>query len=157
MKFTAIIAPLLALVPVCTANFDIYMNNAWTVQGGSTGWTIFEADPPCGQVNNAIIYGNYGDVSGSYIGVRCVGDCFPSNRPDGIQILEMHFNNNPLYHWTIYKDRGYKMYGLDGKVYGECILFPGHNYRCDAFGITEGYRKFRCLTQFTARQITGRN
>lgn len=100
MKFTAIIAPLLALVPVCTANFDIYMNNAWTVQGGSTGWTIFEADPPCGQVNNAIIYGNYGDVSGSYIGVRCVGDCFPSNRPDGIQVLEMHFNNNPLYHWS---------------------------------------------------------
>ncbi|TKW51150.1 hypothetical protein CTA1_12714 [Colletotrichum tanaceti] len=41
MKFATTIAPLLALVPVCTANFDIYMNNGWTLQSGSTGWNHF--------------------------------------------------------------------------------------------------------------------
>ncbi|KZL81219.1 hypothetical protein CI238_11100 [Colletotrichum incanum] len=104
------------------------------------------------RVNNAITYGHYGDT-----GVHCVGDCAMEGRADGIQVVEMHFTNNPLYHWTICKDRGCKMYGLDGKVYGECIVFPGNNYRCDAFGITTGRRKIRCLTNFTARQITAAN
>lgn len=45
------------------------------------------------------------------------------------------------------------MYGLDGNVYGECIMLPGHSYRCPDAGVLSGRRKFRCLTQFTAVQI----
>lgn len=48
------------------------------------------------------------------------------------------------------------MYGLDGNVYGECILFPGNSFNCPAGGgPMVGHRKFRCLTQFSASQITG--
>ncbi|KAK3395114.1 hypothetical protein B0H63DRAFT_492117 [Podospora didyma] len=56
---------------------------------------------------------------------------------------------------TIYKGRAYRMYGLDGKVYGKCMLFPAHKYTCGN-PITSGFtgtRKFRCLTEFTTDQI----
>lgn len=45
------------------------------------------------------------------------------------------------------------MYGLDGKVYGECFPFPGVTYNCGPGGLMEGRRKFRCITRFTAAQI----
>lgn len=58
---------------------------------------------------------------------------------------------------AIYKDRGhpYKMYGLDGRTYGECIMFPGDDYLCGwADGsVRSGVRLFRCLTQFTVEEI----
>ncbi|KAF1966180.1 hypothetical protein BU23DRAFT_332405 [Bimuria novae-zelandiae CBS 107.79] len=67
----------------------------------------------------------------------------------------MNFHGtDPVYHWTLYKDRNWEMTGLDGNVYGNCILFPGDDYSCGQ-GISgrSGVRKFRCLTQFTAQQI----
>jgi hypothetical protein len=55
---------------------------------------------------------------------------------------------------AIYKDRDYKMYGVDGNVYGRCIVFPSDDYFCAGVaGSRQGVRKFRCLTQFTAKQI----
>ena len=64
---------------------------------------------------------------------------------------------------AIYNDKGpthhrYYMFGVDGKVYGECIQFPSNGYHCGSpGGPIIGNRKFRCLTSFTAKQITGRN
>lgn len=60
---------------------------------------------------------------------------------------------------ALYRDRGhpYKMYGRDGKVYGECIMFPDDSYNCVSAGTLSGRRKFRCLTQFTAAQIKAAN
>jgi hypothetical protein len=47
------------------------------------------------------------------------------------------------------------MYGLDENVYGRCIPFPGDDYLCAGlFGSRQGVRKFRCLTRFTAHDIT---
>lgn len=79
---------------------------------------------------------------------------------------------------ALYKDRGRTMVGctqqapsftqlhlgfeltqslVDGNTYGNCIVFPDGDYNCNSiFGGKEqhhGYRKFRCLTQFTADQI----
>jgi hypothetical protein len=62
----------------------------------------------------------------------------------------MHFSNNPLYHWTIYKSRGYRMEGLDHGDYGNCVPFPDHSMTCGDRHLT---RKFRCLTKFTASDI----
>lgn len=46
---------------------------------------------------------------------------------------------------------------VDGNTYGNCIVFPDGDYNCNSiFGGKEqhhGYRKFRCLTRFTADQI----
>jgi hypothetical protein len=56
------------------------------------------------------------------------------------------------YSSAIYKNRNYEMIGLDGKVYGRCIPFPGHNFE---YWPMQGWRKFRCLTSFTAKDING--
>ncbi|CAP73423.1 uncharacterized protein PODANS_2_7998 [Podospora anserina S mat+] len=129
---------LASLTGLATANFDLYLGH---------------------QVFGVFAYGPYlsqDDVSGRTIGVRCAGSGCYGGAATNINVLEMHFSNNPLYHWTIYKDRGhpYKIYGLDGRTYGEYILFPGVNFHHLRFAETRsGVRKFRCLTQFTAAQI----
>ncbi|KAK4654402.1 hypothetical protein QC762_0065230 [Podospora pseudocomata] len=162
MRFSTLI--LASLAGLATANFDLYLGHQIIpVDGGvlHDGWYIFDNDPSKADV---LAYGPYlsqDDVSGRTTGVRCVGSgCYGGAATD-INVLEMHFSNNPLYHWTIYKDRGhpYKMYGLDGRTYGECILFPGVSFHhMTNFAETRsGVRKFRCLTQFTARQIRAAN
>ena len=44
---------------------------------------------------------------------------------------------------------------VDGNTYGNCIVFPNGDYSCnsDANYFMEGYRKFRCLTRFTADDL----
>ncbi|KAI9166296.1 hypothetical protein HJFPF1_02395 [Paramyrothecium foliicola] len=97
-----------ALAPQAYANFDIYNSQENNAAGEQTdGWTIFNTDPSCGDVNNAQFYFDKEDVSGTKIGVRCSGNGCWNNQPDQINQLEMHFSNNPLFHWTIYKDRGH--------------------------------------------------
>ena len=65
------------------------------------------------------------------------------------------FTNQLSFSTAIYKDRNWRMYGLDGKVYGRCFPFPGKEYGKDGggcgltFGRREGNRAMRCLTRFT--------
>jgi len=60
---------------------------------------------------------------------------------------------------AIYKNRNpkYQLIGLDGNVYGDCIVFPGYTYQCKVTtGRTDyGFRKFRCLTRYTVDEIHG--
>lgn len=43
---------------------------------------------------------------------------------------------------------------VDGKKYGNCIVFADGDYHCRrGASYIDGYRKFRCLTQFTAEQV----
>ncbi|KAF5004045.1 hypothetical protein FDECE_9458 [Fusarium decemcellulare] len=153
---------LAALVNFTTANFDVYMvDEMTTIPQQWSLWHIWDTDPSCGDVANAQNYLGRADVSGTKTGVRCeaddLRDCVSqSSRADAIKVLEMNFHGeDPVYHWTIYQDRNYEMIGLDGKVYGQCILFPGNSYECrdGPFGGFFGTRKFRCLTEFTAAQI----
>ncbi|KAK4643158.1 hypothetical protein QC761_0064940 [Podospora bellae-mahoneyi] len=138
MRFSALI--LASLAGLATANFDLYLGHQIIpVDGGvlHDGWYIFDNDPSKADVRSSppsllptnhppqvLAYGPYlsqDDVSGRTTGVRCVrSGCYGGAATD-INVLEIHFSNNPLYHWTIYKDRGhpYKMYGLDGRTYGE--------------------------------------
>lgn len=101
MKFSlAVLAPLAALTGV-NANFDLYRTEAHDLFGGvGQGWGVFPSDPSCSNVANSKSYGVSGDVSGNKKGVRCQGDCGMGGRADGINVLEMHFSNNPLYHWS---------------------------------------------------------
>lgn len=53
----------------------------------------------------------------------------------------MHLTNNPLYHFTIYKDRGYiapdgftwlwPMYGVDDTTHGACHTDTRKNWDCN--------------------------
>ncbi|KAI9155107.1 hypothetical protein HJFPF1_07675 [Paramyrothecium foliicola] len=145
-------ATLATLLQLCSANFDLYFVDFQQGDGFTSIWQVFQNDPSCNEVIKAEGFAISNDVSGSKKGIRCVGACNRSARPGDITVLEMHFKNNPLYHWTIYKDRNYEMYGLDGKVYGRCIPFPDYNFHCN---YDRGNRKFRCLTQFTAKDLLG--
>ncbi|KAI1840405.1 hypothetical protein JX265_007206 [Neoarthrinium moseri] len=154
-----LLAAILALATVTLANFDLYVGSQshFLEPVVFTVWQIFEAEPDCRQVWDTVYYEDSEDVSGTKAGVRCEGDgCLGGADPVAITTLEMNFHGeDPIYHWTIYKDRNYDMIGLDGKVYGNCILFPGDDYECidPVIGAYSGGRKFRCLTEFTAAQI----
>ncbi|KAK4174568.1 hypothetical protein QBC36DRAFT_191968 [Triangularia setosa] len=158
MRFSTFV--LACVAGLAEANFDLFLG-AQTFPGDGgihrfQTWSIFPSDPSCNDVWNGPYYLGQEDVSGSKVGVRCEGKGCNGGAASDIDIVEMHFTNSPLYHWTIYKNRGhpYKMYGLDGRVYGECILFPGDDYHCTkAIETRSAVRKFRCLTSFTVAQI----
>jgi hypothetical protein len=171
MKISAFM--LAALLPLCSANFDLYHEYFAMNDGEGIVWKVFQNHPSRDEVLSTGGFEVSRNVSGRKIGVRCVGWCDHGDRPGGIEVLEMHFRNNPLYHWSkytyylrvqvprstfltsasaIYKNRNYEMIGLDGKVYGRCIPFPGAFY--EEF-INHGRRKFRCLTRFTAADLNG--
>ncbi|ATZ52230.1 hypothetical protein BCIN_08g00020 [Botrytis cinerea B05.10] len=161
MKLSAVkLASFAALLTPVIANFDVYMVDAYerVFKTHSRGWQIFDAQPSCDQVKTAAIWWSYGDVSGDHEGVRCSGSGCDYTAPiSNIDILEMNFSSlRKVWHWTLYKDRGFSMVGLDGNTYGNCIAFPNGDYDCDTNNGAQtlhGYRKFRCLTQYTVNDI----
>ncbi|KAK0653306.1 hypothetical protein QBC41DRAFT_369366 [Cercophora samala] len=148
------------------ADFDLYDGyvKGWQDDFPTSTWFVFASPPNCDDVFSSLTqsYAEMDDVSGDHTGVRCEGaGCGSPDRssdPYNVDVLEMHFANNPLWHFTIYKDRGspYKMYGLDGKTYGECIPFPGHSFDCLDWVIARSAsRMFRCYTEVSAAEIEG--
>lgn len=50
------------------------------------------------------------------------------------------------------------MEGLDGNVYGNCIVFPGDDFQCsDGLKSVGGVRLFRCLTDVTVQNLIDTN
>ncbi|KAF1974935.1 hypothetical protein BU23DRAFT_597921 [Bimuria novae-zelandiae CBS 107.79] len=156
----SLFAPLFA--PFAAANFDLYLvteNNAGDTQNFGM-WSIFEAEPDCNNAWNAYTVQSGEDVSGG-AGVVCEGvkECYYDSDPSAVSRLEMNFNNDDptKYHFTIYKDRNLDMIGLDGNVYGNCIVFPGDDFDCRTdLAFRYGKRMFRCLTAITAALPTNR-
>lgn len=90
-----------ATLPAVTANFDIY----WVHQDlyDTMIWMVFAAPPSCDEVNHTRGWGWKSDVSGNKYGMRCQGNgCGAFKRPEEIDVLEMNFNDNPQYHWSMY-------------------------------------------------------
>lgn len=96
------LVPLLGvIVPVAQANFDIYHHFISNPFGTSyDSWKIFATDPTCAQTDSTPTWFDENDVSKRMLGVVCEGTCGGLQRADGITRLEMHFSNNPLYHWS---------------------------------------------------------
>lgn len=43
---------------------------------------------------------------------------------------------------------------MDGKSYGNCVVFPNGDYNCNVITLAiQGRRKFRCLTVYTADDL----
>ncbi|KAI9150520.1 hypothetical protein HJFPF1_10291 [Paramyrothecium foliicola] len=143
-----------ALLPAAQANFDIYRVEVTWINRAAITWQVWEAAPSCQFVwDNMHFFEDRSDVSGNKIGVRCKGSGCKAIAPiENIEQLEMHFANNPLLHFTLYKDRGFSMTGLDGNNYGNCFPFPNGDYDCPVVGALQrivGRRKFRCLTRWS--------
>ncbi|KAK5653274.1 hypothetical protein OQA88_9173 [Cercophora sp. LCS_1] len=164
MRFTTTIAASLALLTrLASADFDVYAGTTNSVGEGhfAETWYIFQGEPNCNDAWNAKEYYESDDVSGKYrTGFRCEGKgCWGTNNPGDIEELEMHFSNNPLFHWTIYKNRGYpyKLFGVNGEVQGECHSFAGDDFGCPVVapwpGQRSGVRKLRCYTRASAAEI----
>ncbi|RBR23842.1 uncharacterized protein FIESC28_03311 [Fusarium coffeatum] len=166
MKFTVLATALLAtFLPAAQADFDIFKVDH--KKGGFVleSWQIWDRNQPntCSSVFDREFFPDTYDASGSKTGVRCRGACGFLGPTRDITQLEMNFRHKaPVYHWTIYKDRNYGMYGLDGKKYGDCYVITGNDYDCKRkinLGLqsesVHGYRKFHCKTSFTAGKILG--
>ena len=107
-----------ALFTPALANFDVYMVDVYdrVFNSHSMGWQVFEAQPSsCDEVSSHDIWWASGDVSGDKTGVRCSGSgCNYKDPADNIDVLEMNFHSDPpVYHWTLYKDRGRTMVGCE--------------------------------------------
>ncbi|KAF2445046.1 hypothetical protein P171DRAFT_485118 [Karstenula rhodostoma CBS 690.94] len=160
-------APLFLFAGLAAANFDLYQvdeNNSWDGTGVFSQWMLFEAEPDCEQAlgHRDSFRVNASDDVSEDGGVRCepVEQCYYYGNPSEISTLEMNFNSNDpaKYHFTIYKDRNFDMVGLDGNVYGNCIVFPGDDFQCSEGTYSNGgKRMFRCLTDITVQNIIDAN
>jgi hypothetical protein len=107
MKSPLFLSALLASLPFAQANFDIYYElNVFNIWPGGPYigdyFRIFDTDPDCAAVGKSVAFSSSGDVSGNKIGVHCSGGgCWDRAPPDGIDKMEMHFTNDPLFHWSM--------------------------------------------------------
>lgn len=106
MKFSlAALAAGVALINTVSANFDVYRVTLDSHGIKKAWWQVFEAEPKnCDEVINTKIIRDRSDVSGDKTGIRCKGSgCGEKPPPGEIEQLEMHFRNDPLYHWSTLK------------------------------------------------------
>ena len=110
----ALLGLLLSCGSVVHANFDIYVGwgntIAWTKfenPSFTDAWWIFDGEPDCNMAWRVQSFPDSDDVSGGKLGIRCEGTCGIHDSPWGISVLEMHFRNNPLLHWSTWQPFGY--------------------------------------------------
>ncbi|XDG04570.1 hypothetical protein ABKA04_004185 [Annulohypoxylon sp. FPYF3050] len=125
--------------------------------GGNGKGAIFTRfqEVSCDQ-KNATIYPDTDDASGFKMGLRTVpGNIVdPPLYRDPLDVVEFNTGrpgDGRPGHQTIYKDRGYSMFDVNGKKTGQCFLDRGFTFRlkCPSQGqtiILEGSSMFRCET-----------
>jgi hypothetical protein len=106
--YAKIIAFSVAILPCVVADFDIYRVDADVSSGAGIFWQVFPDEPNCSEVMNARFFQDRQDVSGDKLGVRCAGHgCAPNPSPNDIDLLEIHFKNDPLYFWSKLNPSGF--------------------------------------------------
>ncbi|XEV07231.1 hypothetical protein FSHL1_012518 [Fusarium sambucinum] len=167
MKFSVLATAFLAsFVPPAQADFDVFMIERKYLGGApDKQWQVWDLNDrvTCTGVFERKAFDTLADVS-KFTGVRCKGACNIVGPTRDIEQLEMNFRKkDPAYHWTIYKDRDYGMYSLNGTKLGDCSITTSNNdYHCEhqiLIGLfketVHGYNKFYCKSQFTAKEILG--
>jgi hypothetical protein len=97
------------------ADFDLYSGYGYVGTGVVIGlggqpeapyfahnWHVFGGEPDCKDAWRAKTFPDTDDVSGEKIGVRCqpFSACWGNGDPAGIDVLEMHFLNDPFLHFS---------------------------------------------------------
>ncbi|KAF2448258.1 hypothetical protein P171DRAFT_481340 [Karstenula rhodostoma CBS 690.94] len=149
-KFAYVLVILVALIQFTSANFDLYHAHGHKASGPAPGVDIN-------------VWARRKDLSHGRKDIHCEPEkkCGYDHAPwPDVNLIEMHFTNDSLYHYTIYKKRGYTapdgswrwyLYGID-----ECFAWGDYNWDCQwpSDGVSaKGYRKFRCLTNVDANTI----
>ncbi|KAJ4352466.1 uncharacterized protein N0V89_007814 [Didymosphaeria variabile] len=165
MKVTASAVSAFTLFHLALANFDLYRGTDVTAvpddnpEPALDVWQVFDGEPDCDDASSAQTWDDSDDVSGDKFGVVYEPRPADPSDPGAATRVEMNFHDtDPVYHFTIYKDRNYDMIGLDGNTYGNCVPFPGDDYQCNyplplGDRVLSGARFFRCTTDLTAQQI----
>lgn len=90
----------LTMSGIAFANFDLYRVNQFYPEGDVQAYQIFQDRPACEEVQATEVYKRVNDASVRRIGVVCEGGCAQEDAPRDFRRIEMHFANNPLYHWS---------------------------------------------------------
>lgn len=91
------------LASLAVADFDLYAGSNLAAGEGNNAdvWFTLDGEPDCITAWLAEYHFDQSDVSGTKLGVRCEGSgCWGTNDPADIDVLEMHFTNEPFYHWS---------------------------------------------------------
>lgn len=102
MRFS-VATSLALLARLAVADFDLYSGQNLALGEGNNAdvWFTLNAEPDCTTAWNAEYHFDTDDVSGRKLGIRCEGDgCQGTNDPAGIDVLEMHFTNEPYLHFS---------------------------------------------------------
>lgn len=108
MKLFSPLAMLMASLQLCIADFYLYRGdgkNQLFPGDPFDFWDVFDSHPTCAQIRSNDKYWHswtdLSDVSGRKTGVRCEGSgCEMWYNGNYINVLEMHFTNNPLLHFS---------------------------------------------------------
>jgi|SRR5687768_18531397 hypothetical protein len=89
-------------IPGIMANFDLYrVEFTYIDKPSKVYWQAFEAEGNCETSVITASFEERGDTSGDKIGVRCDGHGCKQFAPiHEITQLEMHFSDDPLYHYS---------------------------------------------------------
>ncbi|KAK7966246.1 uncharacterized protein PG986_000523 [Apiospora aurea] len=126
---------LLGFASYALANFWVF--SAEFVHHHFHGYHFFN----CDEVNHVTYYNDPGDVSGNKKGVRVKGS---NSDPEELEA------NVYAVHFTYYKDRGYKIYDLQGNEHGFCQRVEGVTFQC---GYYYDQSMLHCNSDYTADDI----
>ncbi|VBB84471.1 Putative protein of unknown function [Podospora comata] len=128
----------------CVADFWIYEAGGFGDVVPVTYFRFYHDPPKCGTTgnNNGQNYLPYDDVS-KRKGIACDGNGCEGGNPNEITRFEMNVDWG---HYTIYKDRGYRMYDKKNNVVGQCRPDRSKSYLCVGTGLPDGASVFHCTT-----------
>ncbi|KAI1462828.1 hypothetical protein F4805DRAFT_472039 [Annulohypoxylon moriforme] len=160
----SILAIAAAVAPGVIADFWLsYMKRTVegvpTLVGGTDEGGVFHDGPDmsCVRHSRSVVYSNSADVSGKKLGMRIYPGTAASSPlyRDPLDVVEFNTGLRDPGHQTIYKDRGYGMFDLNGKQTGQCYLNRTRPYHleCKDEGDTisiEGSTMFFCRSELGA-------
>ncbi|KAK0666406.1 hypothetical protein QBC41DRAFT_305239 [Cercophora samala] len=144
MKPTTALLALGTLFSTCAADFWIYEAGGFGDQVPITYFSFYHDVVKCsdlgsGKGQNYLPYENVSKRKG----ISCDGNGCEGGNPNQVTRFEMNVDWG---HYTIYKDRGWKMYDTSDRVVGQCRPDRSKSWLCPGKGLMDGASMFWCQT-----------
>ncbi|KAK4171672.1 hypothetical protein QBC36DRAFT_198821 [Triangularia setosa] len=143
MKLSITLA-ITALAQSCVADFWVYEAGGFGDIVPVTYFCFYHNPPSCGDLgkHGSKCYLPYDNVS-KRKGISCDGNGCEGGNPNEITRFEMNVDWG---HYTIYKDRGNKMYDTSDRVVGQCRPDRSKSWWCLGKGLPDAVSVFHCTT-----------